>query len=477
MTDTLINSTLGLLFVAIAVVLTFLMFNAWKYPFDHQKLRSEAPRWMVHLHRWLGFVYVLIYVYLMWQMVPRLWDYQIELPARTVMHLTVGMALGAVLVTKLAVVRFFRHLEAKLVPFLGTALLIGSMLLTFLALPFSLREIYLSESVLDTKSMTNERIDRVREQLPKAGIEDERLIQRLASAAGLEVGRRVLTSKCTQCHDLRTVLARPRPPSAWRQTVARMANRSTVLNPITESDQLAVTAYLIAVSPTLQKTLKQRRELQMEGVRSQRAISKAREAMRRGNWQFELESARQTFEATCSQCHSSEQVEVKPPASFDEVVVLVQRMVGNGLIASEKELYGIIYYLTETYAGGDFDTAPDSSDESLAPDTNDEKRGVARSNSGGSTRTSQSDVEGELLFQRKACITCHGPKGRSPIGANIPKLAGQNQTYLVRQLMDIKSGARNNGLTSQMTGVLANVNETEVAALAEYLSGLRWSTP
>ena len=39
------------------------------------------------------------------------------------------------------------------------------------------------------------------------------------------------------------------------------------------------------------------------------------------------------------------------------------------------------------------------------------------------------------------CGACHGQGGNSVIGSN-PKLAGQGESYLFKQLKDIKSGAR-----------------------------------
>jgi hypothetical protein len=78
----------------------------------------------MNLRRLMGYVFVLIYVYLMWDMVPRLWTYQIELPTRTVVHLALGIAIGAILIIKVLVVRYFKHMESTLAPFLGTSLLI-----------------------------------------------------------------------------------------------------------------------------------------------------------------------------------------------------------------------------------------------------------------------------------------------------------------------------------------------------------------
>lgn len=80
--------------------------------------------------------------------------------------------------------------------------------------------------------------------------------------------------------------------------------------------------------------------------------------------------------------------------------------------------------------------------------------------------------DGAALFQSKACVVCHGADAKTPTSGAIPKLAGQNKLYLVTQITDIKSGARNNGQTAQMQGIVANVSEEEIEAIAEYLSGL-----
>ncbi len=222
------------------------------------------------------YVAVYVYVYFMWQMVPRLWTYQIELPARTVVHLSLGMAIGAVLIVKVLVVRFFKHLEGTLVPFLGTILFIFcTVLLVGLTLLVALRETLLRRAALNSDAFGEERTQRVRSVLPLAGITDPEQLDALATPTALMEGQEVLQEKCTQCHDLRTALAQPRTPAAWRQTVARMADRSTVLNPISESEQLRVAAYLIAISPTPQRTLEQRRRLSMEEETARDAMAEA----------------------------------------------------------------------------------------------------------------------------------------------------------------------------------------------------------
>ena len=81
-------------------------------------------------------------------------------------------------------------------------------------------------------------------------------------------------------------------------------------------------------------------------------------------------------------------------------------------------------------------------------------------------------LDGATLYQQKTCIACHGPDASTPILPEYPKIAGQNEAYIVRQIRDIKSGARNNGNTAAMAGVLHLVNDEEIEALAKYLSGL-----
>ncbi len=347
------NQVLGLIFLAVAVLQVVIGFYAWGYPYDHEIYRSKAPKPIVWTHRLLGYFYIAIYIYLMSQMVPRMWTYQIELPARTVAHLILGFSIGGLLLVKLSIVRFFRYLEATLVPFLGVFLFLCTLILVGLVLPFTFREAYLSNTALEGDMLNAERLERVREQLPKTGLDDKNALDELASASGILAGRRVLINKCTQCHDLRTALARPRTPESWRQTVSRMANRSTILNPISDTEQWQVTAYLIAISPTLQRTLRMKRDLDQKAAESQQAVMDVGKTMQEEGMaatdDFDIDAARELFQTRCSQCHSPVLVEGKPPASGDAALQLVTRMVRNGLQATDVELATIVRYLTVTY--------------------------------------------------------------------------------------------------------------------------------
>jgi cytochrome c553 len=62
------------------------------------------------------------------------------------------------------------------------------------------------------------------------------------------------------------------------------------------------------------------------------------------------------------------------------------------------------------------------------------------------------------------CAACHGQDGNSAVGA-FPKLAGQNQRYLVKQLQDIKSGLRP---VPQMAGQTDNMSEEDMENIAAF---------
>ncbi len=79
-------------------------------------------------------------------------------------------------------------------------------------------------------------------------------------------------------------------------------------------------------------------------------------------------------------------------------------------------------------------------------------------------------TNGASLFVNKGCTACHGAGGGAPIIGSYPKLAGQNAAYLVRQMKDIKSGARNNGQTVVMKPIIGRVSNDEMKAIAHYLS-------
>ena len=62
------------------------------------------------------------------------------------------------------------------------------------------------------------------------------------------------------------------------------------------------------------------------------------------------------------------------------------------------------------------------------------------------------------------CSACHGADGNSP-APNFPKLAGQGQRYLLKQLMDIRDGARP---IPTMAGQVDNMTDQQLAEIAAF---------
>jgi len=62
------------------------------------------------------------------------------------------------------------------------------------------------------------------------------------------------------------------------------------------------------------------------------------------------------------------------------------------------------------------------------------------------------------------CAGCHGADGNSP-AATFPKLAGQGEKYLAKQLGDIKAGTRK---VLEMTGMLNAFSDQDLADIAAY---------
>jgi len=62
------------------------------------------------------------------------------------------------------------------------------------------------------------------------------------------------------------------------------------------------------------------------------------------------------------------------------------------------------------------------------------------------------------------CAACHGGDGNSAAPA-FPKIAGQGERYLIKQITDIKSGARN---VPEMTAFVAALTEQDIADISAF---------
>lgn len=70
-----------------------------------------------------------------------------------------------------------------------------------------------------------------------------------------------------------------------------------------------------------------------------------------------------------------------------------------------------------------------------------------------------------------ACAGCHSPNGAG-IPAQYPRLASQHADYVAAQLKAFRTGDRANDLNQVMRSTAMKLTDKEIAALAEYISGL-----
>ena len=343
-----LSAIFGLIFLGLANASVFLMFKLWGYPFDKETRTSEAPRSLMMLHRFLGYAYALLYIFMMWHMVPRLWNYQVELPPRTVAHLMLGISIGVLILLKISILRFFRHFEEAM-PYIGVALLVCTYLLIGLSVPFTLRETVLRTQ---TRAFSDEGIARTRQLIETAGFPSAAPLDQLASKRKMREGQHVLQRKCVVCHDLRTILAKPRTPPDWVRLVNRMAIKPVIGEPITTEEEWSVSTYLIAITPDIKNAVKEQRVEQMRTDESKAAAEIAANVMTSEldtptTDSYNEADAKALFEDKCSQCHPYEDVFDYPPTSKEETTEVINRMIDTGLYLEEKEIELIARYINE----------------------------------------------------------------------------------------------------------------------------------
>jgi len=81
---------------------------------------------------------------------------------------------------------------------------------------------------------------------------------------------------------------------------------------------------------------------------------------------------------------------------------------------------------------------------------------------------------GEALAKHGAtaaapCMQCHGANGEGQAAAGFPRLAGQNQAYLVKQLQDFSHGHRANPI---MQALARTLSARQIRDAAEYYASL-----
>lgn len=72
-----------------------------------------------------------------------------------------------------------------------------------------------------------------------------------------------------------------------------------------------------------------------------------------------------------------------------------------------------------------------------------------------------------------ACIACHGMNGKGMPSAGFPAIASQNADYLKAQLANFRAGKRANDMNGMMRNIAMELEDSEIAALAQYMSTMK----
>ncbi|HEX9952068.1 MAG TPA: hypothetical protein VGB53_09890 [Rubricoccaceae bacterium] len=202
---------------AIAIVNPALMAWLWRFPMvpDPTGQRPEgvttAPVFWRNVHRGLGYGFVLLYVALLVEMVPRSWEFRVASPV-AVVHGLLGVLVGLILAFKIAVVR---HVPAVArfgprLPWIGGALAVITLAVA------ALGAVPAWQVVRPFADLTPE----------------------------LDRGRDLVAERCIQCHGASTILSED---DGWDETTRDMqefAHEIPGKTPITEPERVLIAAYL-----------------------------------------------------------------------------------------------------------------------------------------------------------------------------------------------------------------------------------------
>lgn len=79
------------------------------------------------------------------------------------------------------------------------------------------------------------------------------------------------------------------------------------------------------------------------------------------------------------------------------------------------------------------------------------------------------DPMAEGAVRARVCMGCHGPQGISRV-ASYPSIAGLSKDYLIAQLQDYRSGARQNPM---MNAMATSLSDEDIRLLSLYFSAQR----
>ena len=382
--STTLSMWLGIAFLLLCIIAVLLQAWLWGPKFwDEQAKKTRAPKFWLRVHALAGYSYGVIYVFMMYFMLPRLWEYQYELPARTVFHAVLAIAIGVILLTKIVILLFFRHFEEAM-PKFGFGLLLCTVAMITLSVPYALRAHDLEGRTTDPGN-----VERVKKLMAEVEMEEPVDVATLVTEQAFEHGREVLVRKCTTCHDMRTVLATPRTAKGWYSVNLRMLEKPAVFGERLEAADIpVVTAYLVAITPEIQESAKHKREQnRMVMARTDAMVMAVHDADAAAQ-PVDMAQAEGLFQKKCIDCHEIDEVEKHGGDDVAGWRSVVAAMVEEGTELTEEEANLVTQYLAVKYPSKKAAPVP-----VLADDDEDEEEGAAEGEGEGDAKPAEGEAK------------------------------------------------------------------------------------
>lgn len=177
-------------------------------------------------------------------------------------------------------------------------------------------------------------------------------------------------------------------------------------------------------------------------------------------------------------------VESKIPKIVTTVCFACHAADGNSVISLNPKLAGqhpeyLIKQLTEFKSGkranavmsGMASMLSDADMKELATYFSAQKQTLGQSKTNGNGSVGEKIYRGGIAASNvPACAGCHGPAGAG-LPKQFPRLAGQHADYTLAQLRTFRTGERANA--PMMMAIAARMTDAEMAAVADYMQGLR----
>jgi mono/diheme cytochrome c family protein len=216
-----------------------------------------------------------------------------------------------------------------------------------LSIPYALQAHDLSGRTTDPDN-----VQRVQQLLANVDFGDQEVeVETITTPDGFDAGRETLVRKCTVCHDMRTILAKPRTAQKWYDVSYRMLDKPSVFGqPLLAEEIPAVTAYLTAVTPAIQESTKRRRKQEERAEEATEAVVTAiADSAGEDVAAIPEEEGEALLQQHCVDCHELDEVTEYGGADAAGWRSVIAAMVDEGAEYDAETTEQLVAYLVQAY--------------------------------------------------------------------------------------------------------------------------------